>query len=194
MIKLIVGLGNPGSQYEKTRHNAGFLFLDKLAFDLRIGWSMSSQFQGEVAAATVDGRRLLLLKPMTFMNRSGWSVGNVARFYKIELQNILVVHDELDLPGGVVRLKRDGGHAGHNGLKDIISHLGGKDFFRLRVGIGRPVLGASVADYVLSAFAKQELALVDQLYDELLQKARDKMLGGDVSAFNGIFADRDKVK
>lgn len=156
MIKLIAGLGNPGQQYEKTRHNVGFLFLDSLVSERSGAWSSKSDFQGLVSELAIAGEKVLLLKPQTFMNRSGLAVGKVMRYYKLSPQELLVVHDELDFEAGVIKLKKDGGHAGHNGLRDIIAHLGSKDFYRLRIGIGRPNVGAVVADYVLSAPSRLE--------------------------------------
>ena len=160
MIKLIVGLGNPGLQYEKTRHNAGFLFLEGLASELGCVWISESRFQGFLAECIISNQKVLLLKPDTFMNRSGQSVGKVARYYKLIPDEILVVHDELDFDVGVIRLKKDGGHAGHNGLRDIIAHLGSNAFYRLRVGIGRPEDGRTVADFVLSLPSKNEWNLM----------------------------------
>jgi PTH1 family peptidyl-tRNA hydrolase len=165
MIKLIVGLGNPGQQYEKTRHNAGFLFLDSLAKDLGCDWSNQSKFQGLFAECSIAQAKVILLKPDTFMNRSGQAVGKVCRYYKLLPEEILVVHDELDFNPGVVKLKKDGGHAGHNGLRDIIAHLGSKDFYRLRVGIGRPASGKSVADFVLCAPTRDELHLIENVFE-----------------------------
>lgn len=153
MIKLIVGLGNPGPQYQKTRHNAGFLLLDHLAGVS--AWSGEAKFHGMVANSLVGGNKVILLKPQTFMNKSGLSVGAIARYFKIEMEEVLVAHDELDLSSGVVRLKKGGGHAGHNGLRDIIASLGGREFYRLRLGVGRPNPGKNVADFVLSDLSKQ---------------------------------------
>lgn len=184
MIKLIVGLGNPGLQYERTRHNAGFLFLDGLVSDIGAHWSVSESFQAEIANVVVDGHKLMLLKPMTFMNRSGLSVGKLMRYFKFECEQLLVVHDELDLPSGAVRLKCGGGHAGHNGIRDIIAHVGSKDFYRLRIGIGRPLHGLSTADYVLSAFSGQDLEEVVGLFRSTSIHSQN-LLGGDVAAFNG---------
>ncbi len=180
MIKLVVGLGNPGRQYEKTRHNVGFLFLDYLLGDSSSLWSHEAKFQALQANAMLAGTRLLLLKPQTFMNKSGSSVGAVARYYKISPEEILVVHDELDLEPGVVRLKQGGGHAGHNGLRDIIANLGGREFLRLRVGIGRPRSGGNVADYVLSAPGSKEWSAVELAFDQvsLYLKA---ILSGEIS-------------
>lgn len=156
MIKLIVGLGNPGRQYEKTRHNAGFLFLDRLASESKCDWLRESRFDGLLAEMKGADSKVVLLKPNTFMNRSGLSVGKVARYYKLTPEEILVIHDELDFDIGVVKLKKNGGHAGHNGLRDIIAHLGSSEFYRLRIGIGRPPVDKVVADYVLSNPSKQE--------------------------------------
>jgi len=161
MIKLIVGLGNPGRQYEKTRHNAGFLFVDALAQDCGSTFTQSPKFFGDLAECKVGSAKLLLLKPATFMNRSGQSVGALLKYYKLQPDQLLVVHDELDFNPGVVKLKKDGGHAGHNGLRDIIAHVGTKDFYRLRLGIGRPPAGKVVADFVLSSPSRQEADLLD---------------------------------
>ena len=181
MIKLIVGLGNPGRQYEKTRHNAGFLFLDALAQELDCIWSNESRFQGLFAEGNIANSKIMLLKPDTFMNRSGQSVGKITRYYKLLPEEILVVHDELDFNPGVVKLKKDGGHAGHNGLRDIIAHLGAKEFYRLRIGIGRPTAGKVVADFVLSSPSKQEWELLVSAFD-LSRSFIDQMVAGDMAA------------
>jgi len=146
-IDLTVGLGNPGSQYARTRHNVGFWLLDQLAAsgaDLRV----ESKFQAEVGTLKFGGRRVALLKPTTYMNLSGQAVGAYARYYKIQPAAILVVHDELDLAPGTVRLKRGGGHGGHNGLRDITAQIGA-EFLRLRLGIGHPGSADKVVEYVL---------------------------------------------
>lgn len=148
-ILLVVGLGNPGGQYEDTRHNAGFWFVDLLARRFGGSFKSESRFYGVTCRIRVDGAECWLLKPSTFMNRSGQSVSSLARYYKIPVENMLVVHDELDFPAGELRLKRGGGHAGHNGLRDIMSAMGG-DFYRLRVGIDHPGDRNRVSDYVLS--------------------------------------------
>ncbi len=165
MIRLIVGLGNPGQQYEKTRHNAGFLFLDSLASELGVFWVNQPKFQGLFAEGKIESERVMLLKPNTFMNRSGESVGKVARYYKLMPEEILVVHDELDFNPGSVRLKKDGGHAGHNGLRDIIGQLGSNEFYRLRIGIGRPAAHKSVADFVLGQPSKLEFEMISSAID-----------------------------
>lgn len=147
-IQLIVGLGNPGPEYERTRHNAGFWFIDAIADG--VPFKAESKFRGQVAKVNLGGRDVWLLKPDTYMNRSGQSVAALAHFYKIPAENILIAHDELDLDPGVVRLKQGGGHGGHNGLRDIVSHLGGNGFLRLRIGIGHPGSAREVVDYVLA--------------------------------------------
>lgn len=145
-VQLIVGLGNPGADYVITRHNAGFWFVDALADRLGARWKDERKFHGQVARAKLDGHDLRLLKPETFMNRSGLAVQALASYLKIPPQAVLVAHDEIDLPAGEVKLKFGGGHAGHNGLRDIASHIGA-DFGRLRIGVGRPK--GETIDYVL---------------------------------------------
>jgi PTH1 family peptidyl-tRNA hydrolase len=181
MIKLIVGLGNPGRQYEKTRHNAGFLFLDGLVSDMGCCWLHDSRFQGQYAECSIAMQKVILLKPETFMNRSGQSVAGIARYYKILPDEILVVHDDLDFNAGVIRLKKDGGHAGHNGLRDIIAHLGSKEFFRMRVGIGRPRDAKLVADFVLSSPSKNEMDLILAGFD-LINTMLSQIVSGDMTA------------
>ncbi len=160
-IRLIVGLGNPGREYEATRHNVGFLWVDELARAQKLNFKSESKFHGLTARGQLHGHEVLLLKPQTFMNVSGRSVGALVQFYKIAPAEMLVVHDELDLPPGVARLKMGGGHGGHNGLKDIIAHLGSKDFWRLRLGIGHPGERGVVADYVLSNPRREERELIE---------------------------------
>lgn len=166
MIKLLVGLGNPGQKYSKTRHNAGFLLLDELVVEKGVLFSRQGRFFGDVAEMRIGSDRMYLLKPDTFMNRSGQSVAALINYYKIKPDEVLVVHDELDFEVGLMKLKSGGGHGGHNGLRDIISSIGTKDFKRLRVGIGRPASGRPVVDYVLSDFSKSDLQIVKELFSE----------------------------
>lgn len=168
-IRLIVGLGNPGREYETTRHNVGFRWADELARQQNLSFKSEAKFHGLMARGQLHGNEVLLLKPQTFMNVSGRSVGALVQFYKIAPAEMLVVHDELDLPPGVARLKLGGGHGGHNGLKDIIAHLGTRDFWRLRLGIGHPGERAEVASYVLNDPRKEECELIDAA----MQKAQD---------------------
>src|SRR2546423_8248374 len=153
---LVVGLGNPGREYERTRHNAGWLVVDELARRLEGSWR--SKFSGKLAEVRLDGRKLALLKPETFMNDSGRSVGAAARFFKVDPESLLIVHDDVDLEPGRLQARAGGGLAGHNGLRSLAQTLGTQDFLRLRIGVGRPGRGdpRSVADYVLSAFAPED--------------------------------------
>jgi PTH1 family peptidyl-tRNA hydrolase len=160
-ILLIVGLGNPGAEYELTRHNAGAWFVSALADDANIGMRFNPKFQGMHGVASIKGHDCHLLIPTTFMNLSGQSVQALANYYKIPPQSILVAHDELDVPSGTVRLKFDGGHGGHNGLRDIIRHLGTNQFHRLRIGVGHPGTGRDVAKYVLAAPNKADREAID---------------------------------
>ncbi len=160
-IRLIVGLGNPGREYETTRHNAGYWWVDEFARHQNLSFKIEAKFHGLMARGQVHGHEVLLLKPQTFMNVSGRSVGALAQFYKIAPAEILVAHDDLDLPPGVARLKTGGGHGGHNGLKDIIAHLGTKDFWRLRIGIGHPGERTEVANYVLNDPRREECELIE---------------------------------
>ena len=177
-IKLIVGLGNPGTQYKRTRHNVGFWFVDELAENFQSNWSNQSRFNGLLAEVRLANQKVFLLKPQTFMNRSGLAVGAVAQYYKIEPEEILVVHDELDIDAGAVKLKIDGGHAGHNGLRDIINHLSSKRFYRLRLGIGRSKNKQVVADYVLSAPSKTDLEAIFSIFDKV-DSEMELLVSGD---------------
>ncbi len=161
-IKLIVGLGNPGREYESTRHNAGFWWVDEFAHTHKFTFKAESKFHGFTARGQVHGHEILLLKPQTFMNASGRALAALALFYKIEPQHMLVVHDELDLPPGSAKLKLGGGHGGHNGLKDIIAHFGTRDFWRLRIGIGHPGERTDVVGYVLHPPLREEGELIAQ--------------------------------
>ena len=166
-IKLIVGLGNIGSEYEATRHNAGFWLVEALAREFGVGFKNERGFHG--AVAKVSGA--WLLKPSTFMNRSGQAVQALATFYKIVPDEILVVHDELDLPPGGAKMKKSGGHAGHNGLKDIQARLGTADFWRLRIGIGHPrelQLEQEVVDFVLHRPSREHQGLIDEAMGKAL--------------------------
>jgi PTH1 family peptidyl-tRNA hydrolase len=146
-VRLIVGLGNPGARYERTRHNAGFWFVDALSRAHGVRFHHEAKFDGEATRIEIGGTELWLFKPMTFMNRSGHALRLMSAFYKIPLANVLVAHDEIDLPLGVARLKYGGGHGGHNGLRDIFAHLG-QAFWRLRLGVGHPGERIRVVDYL----------------------------------------------
>lgn len=194
-IRLIVGLGNPGAQYAGSRHNAGEDFLRELARQSGATLRAESRFSGESGEVLFAGHRLRLLVPTTFMNRSGQSVAALAGFFKIEPSQILIAHDELDLPPGTARFKFDGGHGGHNGLRDIIPALGNhRDFHRLRIGIGHPGHASEVSNYVLSRAAPADRDAIAASIDEAL-RALPLLLDGDATkamtrlhSFNGATA------
>ncbi|MDH3630702.1 MAG: aminoacyl-tRNA hydrolase [Gammaproteobacteria bacterium] len=148
-IRLIVGLGNPGADYVDTRHNAGFWLIDLLASDLGLSFRFEKRYNAEECKLKTGDKDIYLLKPQAFMNRSGQAVAALARYFKIMPGQILVIHDELDLSPGTNRIKQAGGHGGHNGLRDIVNHLGSRDFFRIRIGIGHPGDSNEVINYVL---------------------------------------------
>ncbi|MBP6902287.1 MAG: aminoacyl-tRNA hydrolase [Burkholderiaceae bacterium] len=168
MIRLIVGLGNPGPEYEHTRHNAGFWWVDGAARALGASLAFDRSYHGQVARVNLAQGPVWLLQPMTFMNLSGKAVAPLARFFKITPEQILVVHDELDLPPGQMKLKQGGSAAGHNGLKDIQAQLGAPDFWRLRLGIGHPGHRAEVANYVLRKPPLDERLAIDKCVDDSL--------------------------
>ncbi|WP_295646120.1 aminoacyl-tRNA hydrolase [uncultured Methylibium sp.] len=182
MIRLMVGLGNPGSEYEATRHNAGFWWIDAVARQLRATLHPERSYHGLVARVNLPDRRdapLWLLEPQTYMNVSGKSVAALARFFKIAPDEILVAHDELDLPPGEMKLKQGGGHAGHNGLRDIHAQLGATDYWRLRLGIGHPGVKTEVANYVLGKPMAEHREAIVAAIDRSLT-ALDALLAGDM--------------
>ena len=188
-IELIAGLGNPGARYESNRHNVGFWFIDRLANANNASLSLDSKFQGEAARINIGGDTVWLLKPMTFMNLSGQSVAALARYYKIAEKNILVVHDELDIPPGSVRLKQGGGHGGHNGLRDIISHFNTKEFMRLRVGIGHPGNASQVSNYVLGDPSGDDRILISNALDKALSAIPDIVSGEHQKAMHYLHSE-----
>ena len=179
MIKLFVGLGNPGTEYEATRHNAGFWWVDALADELKVPLVSDRGYHGLVARANVHGDTVWLLEPQTFMNLSGRAVAALARFYKIKPEEILVVHDELDIVPGQAKLKFGGGHAGHNGLRDIHAQLGTGDYWRLRIGIGHPGVKSEVADWVLRKPAPEQRTAMHECIARTL-KAVPALIAGEM--------------
>jgi PTH1 family peptidyl-tRNA hydrolase len=179
MIRLLVGLGNPGPEYENTRHNAGFWFIDAVARQLKTRLVPERGYFGLVARVTLPGGPVWLLEPMTFMNLSGKSVAALARFFKIAPGEILVAHDELDLQPGQVKMKLGGSHAGHNGLKDIQAQLGSAEFWRLRLGIGHPGVRAEVVDYVLRKPLAEQREAIDKSIEQGAA-ALDLLIEGDM--------------
>ncbi len=180
MIKLFVGLGNPGTEYEATRHNAGFWWVDALARELKLSLVADRSYHGLLARGNVNGQTIWLLEPQTYMNLSGKSVAALARFFKIAPQDILVVHDELDVPPGQAKLKFGGGHGGHNGLRDIHAQLGTGDYWRLRLGIGHPGDKNQVADWVLKKPSPDEREAIEGCVARTL-KAAPELLAGDMT-------------
>ncbi|ARS50372.1 peptidyl-tRNA hydrolase [Ectopseudomonas mendocina] len=178
-VQLIVGLGNPGPEYDQTRHNAGALFVERVAEGQRVNLAVDRKYFGLVGKFNHQGREVRLLIPTTYMNRSGQSVAALANFFKIKPEEILVAHDELDMPPGVAKLKQGGGHGGHNGLRDIIAQLGNQNnFHRLRLGIGHPGHASLVSGYVLGRAPRSEQELLDQSIDFALD-VLPEILAGD---------------
>ena len=186
-IKLIVGLGNPGDKYADTRHNAGEWLIERLARRFNISLNPESKFFGKTARTLVNGKEVLLLVPTTFMNLSGKAVGALASFYRIKPEEILVIHDELDLPPGTAKLKQGGGHGGHNGLKDIVAQLGNNNnFYRLRIGIGHPGHRDLVAGYVLNKPSPADRDALEKVLDETTDCVEIIFKDGMVKATNRL--------
>jgi PTH1 family peptidyl-tRNA hydrolase len=179
MIKLFVGLGNPGAEYEATRHNAGFWWMDALARELKVTLVPDKSYHARVARTTVHGQTVWLLQPQTFMNLSGKSVAALARFFKIQPEEILVAHDELDIVPGQVKLKFGGSHAGHNGLRDIHAQLGTADYWRLRLGVGHPGVKAEVVNWVLKKPSQEHREAIEECIERSL-KSVPALLAGEM--------------
>ena len=177
--ELVVGLGNPGPRYEGTRHNAGFWLADRLAERLGASFRPARRFPLDACEAGTGAGRVRLVKPATYMNRSGQAVGAIAEYFRIAPAAVLVAHDDLDLPAGAVRRKEGGGHGGHNGLRDVAAHLGTRDFVRVRLGIGRPVPGRDPIDYVLERPRTEERRLIDDAIEGVLGWSA-ALLAGDL--------------
>ncbi len=185
MIKLLVGLGNPGTEYEDTRHNAGFWWIDAVARELKVSLAPERSYHGLMARTTVKGQTVWLLEPQTFMNLSGKSVSALARFFKIQPQEILVAHDELDIAPGEAKLKLGGSHAGHNGLRDIHAQLGTADYWRLRIGVGHPGVKSEVVSWVLKKpMAEHRTAIEDSIARSV--KALPLLLDGEMEKAMGL--------
>tara|TARA_Y100000588_G_scaffold109333_1_gene119838 strand:+ start:8027 stop:8635 length:609 start_codon:yes stop_codon:yes gene_type:complete len=176
-ISLVCGLGNPGAQYEATRHNAGFWFLDALQRVVPLPWRPETRFFGDLADTRVGQQRVRFLKPATFMNECGGAVASVCSYFDIPAEAVLVVHDDLDLPPGTVRVKQGGGHGGHNGLRDIFSKLGSREFIRLRIGIGHPGNSDDVTDWVLRKPSSEDKTAILDAIDRALDEINPMMAG-----------------
>ena len=188
-LHLIVGLGNPGAEYAKTRHNAGFLLVEELADRWRVDWKNERKFNARMARAERHGHRVLLCQPQTFMNLSGETVGAVVGFYRLPRTRILVAVDDADLPLGELRLRAGGSSGGHHGLESIEQHLGSREFARLRLGIGRQDGAREITDYVLSRFDRVEAALMEKVLDRAARQAECWLNDGiqrAMNQFNGV--------
>ena len=179
-FELVVGLGNPGSEYAATRHNAGFWFADAFARERGGTLNLDKRFFAWTGSVLVGGRKVHVCLPSNYMNNSGQGVAAVARFYKIDPTKVLVAHDELDLPPGEIRLKRGGGHGGHNGLRDIVPKLGSSDFWRVRIGIGHPGHKSAVSGYVLKRAPADQQRLIEEAVELALREA-DTIVDGDIN-------------
>lgn len=189
---LIVGLGNPGAEYARTRHNVGFLLVERLAERWRADWSAARRFRSRTARIEREGRRVLLCEPQTFMNASGEAVGGLVEFYRVPLRHLLVVVDDADLPLGEIRLRMRGSSGGHHGLESIEQRLGSRDFARLRVGIGRQSGAREITDYVLGRFGSTEAGLVDKVLTVACEQVECWLSAGiqkAMSQFNGVVDD-----
>ena len=188
-MHLIVGLGNPGAEYAKTRHNAGFLLVEKLAGQWKSGWKTERKFHARVSRAEHAGKSVLLAEPQTFMNLSGESVGALVKFYQVPLANVLVIVDDADLPLGEIRLRPGGGTGGHHGLESVMQHLGSREYARLRIGIGRKDERRQITGHVLGKFSAEENALLEKVLERAagqLECWLDAGLQKAMSQFNGV--------
>ena len=177
-MKFIVGLGNPGSEYAKTKHNVGWMFVDRMAERIgATGWKEKEK--GMVAEGRVGAEKVLLVKPMTYMNNSGECVGPLMRWYKLGPEDVVVVHDDMDIPAGTIRIRKKGSAGGHNGIKSLIAHIGSEKFIRVRIGIGRPLPGRTVINHVLEPFAAEDVPRIAEAI-EYLQPAVDCIINEDV--------------
>jgi PTH1 family peptidyl-tRNA hydrolase len=193
-VQLIVGLGNPGSEYESTRHNAGAFFVNAIARKYSVGLTPEKKCLGALARKTIGAYEVFLLIPNTYMNNSGSSVAATLQFYKIKPENMLVAHDELDVDVGLARLKQGGGHGGHNGLRDIIEKIGTNNFSRLRIGIGRPLHAGQVSQFVLSKASLSEQALIDQAINHSVDVVPDLLKGEWAKAMNQLHTQKNTDK
>jgi len=196
-MHLIVGLGNPGAEYAKTRHNAGFLLVGKLAELWKAGWTKERKFAARVAKAGRHGKNVLLAEPQTFMNLSGEAVGGLVKFYQLPLEKIMVVVDDADLPLGEIRLRPGGGSGGHHGLDSVTQHLGSKEFARLRIGIGRRNEAREITGHVLGKFSAEENALLEKVLERAAGQMECWLAAGlqkAMSQFNGVVDPTNEEK
>ena len=188
-IALIAGLGNPGKQYIETRHNVGFWFIERLQRQFQIHFNLEKKFKAETGTFLFDGRQIRVIVPNTFMNLSGQSVAPMSSFYRIATPNLLVIHDELDLPPGTVRVKVGGGHGGHNGLRDISSRIGSSEFVRLRIGIGHPGSARDVSNYVLKRPNRDDQTKIEDSITRAIGVLPDLLAGDFQKAMNSLHGE-----
>jgi len=192
-VQLLVGLGNPGDRYQDTRHNTGFRFLDALANREGLRFAAAPRFRTESCSWELSGKKVMLVKPQTFMNHSGESVGQLARYYQVATSDIFVIYDDLDLPAGKLRIRKGGGHGGHNGLKSLNQHLDGTNYTRIRIGIGRPEFG-EISPWVLGKASEAERAMENTLFDMLLPEIEAILHGEADKAANRIHLALQRVQ
>ncbi len=192
-LRAIIGLGNPGSQYRLTRHNCGFRLVDALARQCNTELKLNARLQSKLVRVQIEGVSVWLVQPITYMNRSGEAFARVAHYYKIDPSAIIVVHDELDLPVGTIKLKQGGGTGGHNGLTDIVSRAGTKDFLRIRIGIGKPAHRSKTVPYVLSLPSVQDMTLIDDAIEDAIRSI-PQIIAGQTEQVMNILHSREIPK
>lgn len=192
-MKVIVGLGNPGSEYAKTKHNVGFMFIDAMAEKLGVS-EWRDKFEAKIAETRIGSEKVLLVKPMTYMNESGQAVGPIMSFYKLLPEDLIVVHDDMDIPAGTIRIRKKGSAGGHNGIKSILAHVGDEHFARVRIGIGRPLTGWTVVNHVLAPFSNEDAPRIDEAI-KYLEPAVECIINDDVDmAMNKFNPKKQKKK
>ena len=192
-MKMIVGLGNPGSEYARTKHNVGFMFLDALAEKLGAD-NWKTKYDALVAEARIGTEKVLLVKPLTYMNESGRAVGPLMSWYKLAPEDLIVVHDDMDIPAGTIRIRRKGSAGGHNGMKSILYHVGDENFPRLRIGIGRPLPGWTVVKHVLAPFSEEDAPKIREAIAYLLPALECVVTDGVDLAMNRYNPKKQKAK
>lgn len=192
-MKVIVGLGNPGSEYAKTKHNVGFMFIDAMAEKLGVS-EWRDKFEAKIAETRIGSEKVLLVKPMTYMNESGQAVGPIMSFYKLLPEDLIVVHDDMDIPAGTIRIRKKGSAGGHNGIKSILAHVGDEHFARVRIGIGRPLTGWTVVNHVLAPFSNEDASKIAEAI-KYLEPAVECIINDDVDmAMNKFNPKKQKKK
>lgn len=192
-MKIIAGLGNPGTEYAHTKHNVGFMLVDALAAHLNAG-AWKEGFSSLIAEARIGGEKIFLVKPMTYMNNSGEALGPMLSYYKLDTDDLIVAHDDMDIPAGTVRIRKKGGSGGHNGIKSILAHIGSEDFSRVRIGIGRPLPGWSVINHVLAPFSSEDAVRIREAIGYLTPAVECIAVDGVDLAMNRYNPQKKKMK